>query len=95
MYNKRDFIASIVLAIVVGLLLSTLANTERYYVSYNTYVRNDAGEMVEQDEFKHLTIDAKSLNDAKEQIFEIENQLYADVIVDSVAIQSHVIVKGY
>ena len=79
----------------VLLLLYNILATECYYVTYNTYVQNDKGEMVEQDEFKHLSLDAKSLTDAKDQIFEIENLLYEDVIVDSVAIQDYVIVKEY
>lgn len=88
-------ILSIVLGFAVLFGLYQITKTERYYVIYNTYVQNDKGEMVEQDENKHLQISAVSLDDAKDQIFEIENQLYEDVIVDSVAIQSHVIVKEY
>ena len=51
--------------------------------------------MVEQDEFKHSSVYAKSLKDAKKQIFEAENKLYEDVIVDSVAVQNYVIVDEY
>jgi len=95
MFKKKELILSIVLGFAVLFGLYQITKTERYYVIYNTYVQNDKGEMVEQDENKHLQISAVSLDDAKDQIFEIENQLYEDVIVDSVAIQSHVIVKEY
>ena len=79
----------------VLLLLYNILATECYYVTYNTYVQNNKGEMVEQDEFKHSSVYAKSLNDAKKQIFEAENKLYEDVIVDSVAVQNYVIVDEY
>ena len=95
MFKRKELILSIVLGFAVLFGLYQITKTERYYVIYNTYVQNDKGEMVEQDENKHLQISAVSLDDAKDQIFEIENQLYEDVIVDSVAIQSHVIVKEY
>ena len=95
MFKRKELILSTVLGFVVLFGLYQITKTERYYVIYNTYVQNDKGEMVEQDENKHLRISAVSLDDAKAQIFEIENQLYEDVIVDSVAIQSHVIVKEY
>lgn len=92
--DLKEFLIVVLTALSLLLLYNTFA-TERYYVSYNTYVQNTKGEMVEQDEFKHLSLDAKSLADAKDQIFEIENQLYEDVIVDSVAVQDYVIVKEY
>lgn len=95
MKSDAKIFSMLILTAFIFLMVIQIISTEHYYVTYNTYVRNDRGEMVEQDENKHLTIDAKSLNKAKEQIFEIENQLYEDVIVDSVAIQSHVIVKEY
>ena len=79
----------------VLLLLYNILATECYYVTYNTYVQNNNGEMVEQDEFKHSSAYAKSLKDAKKQIFEAENRLYEDVIVDSVAVQDYVIVDEY
>ena len=95
MFKRKELILSIVLGFAVLFGLHQITKTERYYVIYNTYVQNDKGEMVEQGENKHLQISAVSLDDARDQIFEIENQLYEDVIVDSVAIQSHVIVKEY
>ena len=79
----------------VLLLLYNILATECYYVTYNTYVQNNKGEMVEQDEFKHSSVYAKSLKDAKKQIFEAENKLYEDVIVDSVAVQDYIIVRDH
>lgn len=79
----------------VLLLLYNILATECYYVTYNTYVQNNNGEMVEQDEFKHSSVYAKSLKDAKKQIFEAENKLYEDVIVDSVAVQDYIIVRDH
>lgn len=81
-------------ALVIMLAIKS-ASEEQYYLIYNTYVQNIRGEMVEQAEDKHITLRATSLDDANKIIFEIENQLYEDVVVDSVAIQSHVIVKEY
>lgn len=95
MKTKQDVVIAILLGIAVMFGLHQITKTERYYVVYNTYVQNDRGEMVEQDEFKHLSLDSKSLADATERILEIENQLYEDIIVDSVAVQDYVIVKEY
>ena len=79
----------------VLLLLYNILATECYYVTYNTYVQNNKGEMGEQDKFKHSSVYAKSLKDAKKQIFEAENKLYEDVIVDSVAVQDYIIVRDH
>lgn len=95
MKKYKSLILSIILAVVIIVGLYQITSVERYYVTYNTYVRNDRGELVEQDENKHLTLGAKSLDDAKDKLFEIENQLYEDVTVDSISITNHVIVKEY
>ena len=93
--SKKTVLLQMALIAFVLFALYQITKTEHYYVVYNTYVRNNSGEMVEQDENKHLSVEASSLDDAKDAIFEIENQLYEDVVVDSVSIQSHVIVKQY
>ena len=49
-------------ALVIMLAIKS-ASEEQYYLTYNTYVQNTRGEMVEQDEDKYITFEGGIIYD--------------------------------